>query len=149
LEKLADFYVHVFGCAPVYPERHLSGNWIEIGTRVPNVKIDGTHLRLPGYGDNGPTIEIFQYNKYKPISKQQINRQGLAHLAFFVDNVNDMLEKVLEFGGGQLGDVVQKEIPGVGFLTFVYASDPEGNFIELQNYNFDAHKNESTRKTDI
>lgn len=126
--------MQVFGCIPVYPERNLSGEWIVAGTGVPDVKISGIHLQLPGYGDDGPTIEIFQYNLFHSTFKQHINRQGFAHIAFSVNDVDEMLARVIEHGGGQLGDVVQQDIQCVGFLTFVYASDPEGNFIELQNY---------------
>ncbi|MBN2547235.1 MAG: hypothetical protein JXB50_15640 [Spirochaetes bacterium] len=60
--KLAGFYEKVFGCTKVYPERDLKGEWIEKGTGVNNAHINGIHLRLPGYGDAGTTLEIFQYN---------------------------------------------------------------------------------------
>ena len=60
--KLSQFYQQVFGCIPVPPSRNHAGQWIEDATGVPGAKIRGIHLRLPGYGDNGPTLEIFQYN---------------------------------------------------------------------------------------
>jgi len=61
-EKLAQFYIRVFGCQPVYPERDLTGEWINQATNIKDVHIRGIHLWLPGYVD-GPTLEIFQYNK--------------------------------------------------------------------------------------
>lgn len=45
-----------------------------------------------------------------------------------------MYKKVLENGGKALGEITNKEVPGVGLLTFVYMSDPEDNIIELQNW---------------
>lgn len=36
---LADFYITVFGCTPVYPKRHLSGEWLERGTAVSDANI--------------------------------------------------------------------------------------------------------------
>lgn len=46
-KKLAEFYIHVFGCKPVYPERHLSGEWIENLTKINDVEMNGIHLQLP------------------------------------------------------------------------------------------------------
>ena len=59
--KLAQFYETVFGCIRVPPERQLSGKWLDKGTGVAGAKISGVQLRLPGHGDTGPTLEIFQY----------------------------------------------------------------------------------------
>lgn len=30
-KSLADFYINVFGCQPILPERNLSGSWLEKG----------------------------------------------------------------------------------------------------------------------
>ena len=57
--KLAEFYEKVFGCIRILPERSFSGEWLEKGTGIKNAKIKGVHLRLPGFGENGPTLEIF------------------------------------------------------------------------------------------
>ena len=133
-EKLAKFYISVFGCEPVYPERDLTGKWIEDLTKIEDVHLQGIHLRLPGYVD-GPTLEIFQYNhqiKHNEISA--INTPGFAHIAFLVEDVQTVYRKLLEYDGSKLGDLVEKEIEGVGVLTVVYARDPEGNIIEIQNW---------------
>jgi len=44
------------------------------------------------------------------------------------------LNRWIEHGGKPLGETVTKEYDGIGTLTVVYASDPEGNFIEIQNW---------------
>jgi len=133
-EKLAQFYIKVFGCEPVYPERNLNGKWIDQVTNLEGVHIRGIHLRLPGYID-GPTLEIFEYNKkIKENELAAINRPGFAHIAFLVDDVEFYLNKTLEHGGSRLGELVEKEIEGIGVLTVVYARDPEENIIEIQNW---------------
>ena len=132
--KLADFYINVFNCKEVPPKRDLKGKWIEQGTGIEDVHIEGVHLRLPGYDDNGPTLEIFQYNKSIVQELKKINRQGLAHIAFRVENVEKVLQNVIEAGGGKLSEIIKHDIPEIGNLTFVYATDPEGNFIELQKF---------------
>lgn len=133
-EHLVAFYEKVFGCKRILPERDMSGKWIEDGTGVPNAHIKGVHLRLPGYGETGPILEIFQYNKNSIAEKVRINQCGIVHIAFLVDDVESALNIVLKEDGEQLGKIVTKVIPEVGTLTFVYAKDPEGNIIELQNW---------------
>ena len=123
-KKLAQFYINVFGCQPVYPERDLAGEWIDQATGIKDVRIRGIHLRLPGYED-GPTLEIFQYDKQiESDSPPAINRPGFAHIAFLAEDVQSFYDKLLENGGSKLGDIVEKEIEGVGVLTVVYAKGP-------------------------
>lgn len=132
--KLSKFYIDVFDCRPQYPERDLSGEWIDKMTNIDNVKIKGIHLSLPGCGD-GPSLEIFEY---EPDDLRRdastINRQGFGHIAFHVDAVEDVVAKLVEHGGTILGEMIKKEFEGLGLLTAVYARDPEGNFIEIQNW---------------
>ena len=132
--KLADFYIEVFDCMDISQERHLKGKWVEIGTGVANATIDGIHLLLPGSAKNGPTLEIFQYNRNEQKSSpSKANREGLGHLAFYVDDVQQILERVLLKGGSKIGDIAIQEFK-TGTLSFVYVTDPEGNIIEVQNW---------------
>jgi len=131
---LARFYERVFDCKPVLPERHLHEEWVGRAAGIPGAAIDGVHLRLPGCGSDGPTLEIFQYNHARAGDKPSINRPGLAHLAFAVQDVEEALTAVRDAGGGVVGELVRVDVPGVGRLTFVYATDPEGNIIELQKW---------------
>ena len=132
--RLVQFYEHTLGCIPVPPERALSGQWLEEGTGVPGAEIRGMHLRLPGYGADGPTLEIFAYNRRAERAETAINRPGFAHIAFAVKDVEDAREAVLAAGGGEIGQVVTLDIPDAGRVTFVYLTDPEGNIIELQHW---------------
>jgi catechol 2,3-dioxygenase-like lactoylglutathione lyase family enzyme len=134
--KLAEFYQQVFGCVPAPPERNLAGQWIEEATGVPGAEIRGVHLRLPGaeHGDVGPTLEVFQYNPSLARPETAVNRPGLSHIAFVVDDVQAARDAVISAGGHDLGKIVSVEIPGAGGITFVYVTDPEGNIIELQRW---------------
>lgn len=133
-KRLAGFYQRVLGCTPAPPERNLSGQWLERATGVPGAEIRGIHLRLPGCGEAGPTLEIFQYNCKKERPATAINRPGLAHIAFAVDDVQAARDAIIAAGGRDVGEVVSVEIPGAGNITFVYVTDPEGNMIELQRW---------------
>lgn len=132
-KSLAEFYIKVFNCKAIQPERNLSGEWIDKITGIPSVNIKGVHLELPG--TNGISLEIFEYlpEDTREINRK-INQKGFGHIAFHVDSVNDILEKVQTNGGKQLGKLIEKNYEGIGLLTAVYVTDPEGNFIEIQNW---------------
>jgi catechol 2,3-dioxygenase-like lactoylglutathione lyase family enzyme len=110
----------------------LSGKWLEKGTGVKNAAFSGIHLRLPGWGDEGPTLEIYQYTASQHKCPAAANREGFAHIAFEVADVQAAADSVLRHGGSRVGDIATAEVEGVGTLTFVYLADPEGNIIELQ-----------------
>jgi predicted enzyme related to lactoylglutathione lyase len=133
-EKLTEFYQQVFGCVPVPPSRDIEGQWLEDATGIPGAKIRGIHLRLPGHGDQGPTLEVFQYHQAEPSMKPAANRPGFQHIAFSVDDVEAARDAVIAAGGGMLGKVAASDIPGAGIVTLVYMTDPEGNIIELQRW---------------
>ena len=134
-KRLSRFYCEVFGCEPKGPERDLSAAWLDRVNAVPNARLRGVHLRLPGYGDDGPTLEIFSYNRLIERELPRANECGLAHIAFAVDDVDEALQAVIAAGGGAVGEIATGEVDGVGLLRVVYARDPEGNIVELQKWN--------------
>ena len=133
-KKLVRFYGDVFGCIPKGPERDLSGEWLDRVTALSAARLRGVHLRLPGYGDDGPTLEIFRYDGMLDRRLPMPNEPGFAHVAFAVDDVEKALETVISAGGGSVGEIATTEVAGVGSLQVVYARDPEGNIVELQKW---------------
>lgn len=132
--RIADFYDRVFGCEPVSSERDHSGPDFDALTAIPSGRVRGQHLRLPGHGEFGPTLEVFQFEPCESSEPRLLNRPGLAHLAFEVDDVAARREEVLAEGGSDLGQIVTIDIPGAGRLTLTYMRDPEGNIVELQHW---------------
>jgi predicted enzyme related to lactoylglutathione lyase len=130
--RLAAFYQSVFGCIPVPPERDLSGTQLEAGTGVPGSTLAGMHLRLPGAGADGPTLEIFSYSRFADGPAPAVNRPGFAHIAFAVASVNDARAEVLAAGGSPVGEVVTTTLANGARVTWCYVTDPEGNIVELQ-----------------
>ncbi|GAB5528130.1 MAG: hypothetical protein Roseis2KO_60020 [Roseivirga sp.] len=133
-ERLADFYIRVFDCIPKPPKRNQSGTWLEKGTGVKSAALEGMHLTLPGYGNDGPTLEVYQYAEIRDSLKPEPNSKGLGHLAFEVDNVYEILEKALAHGATRIGEISENMVEGVGKIQFVYIRDPEDNIIELQSW---------------
>ena len=130
---LAEFYRSVFGCVLIRPERHFSGAELEAGTAVPHASIDGVHVRLPGTGDEGPTLEIFSYSRVAEGPAPAVNRPGFGHIAFSVDSVPDARAEVLGAGGKAVGEIVTLTTTGRR-VTWCYVTDPEGNVVELQSW---------------
>ncbi len=132
--SLADFYQEVFGCEPVPPERDYSGEGLERGTGVRGARLAGIHLKLPGTGPDGPTLELFQYTPGGDLLEPSIHRPGYCHIAFAVPNVCEARAAVLAHGGSPIGEVVQFDLPEGGRVEWCYVADPEGNGIELQTW---------------
>lgn len=133
-KRLANFYELVFDCKPVPPERNQKGEWLDKGTGVLNAHLQGLHLRLPGLGDNGPTLEIYQYSTTLDSEKSLPNKKGFGHIAFQVDKIDELLELAIKNGASKIGELSEHHVENVGLLKFIYISDPDGNIIELQNW---------------
>ncbi len=134
-KKLVNFYINTFNCKIIPPIRNQSGLWLEIGTGLKNAKLEGAHLLLPGHGENGPTLEIYQYADIENQEAIPPNKRGFGHIAFEVEDFDGVLQKIEINGGKKFGEISKRTINGVGEITFIYARDPEGNLIELQNWN--------------
>ncbi|WP_420600981.1 VOC family protein [Flagellimonas sp.] len=131
---LVDFYIKTFDCKVVPPIRNQSGDWLERGTGLENAKLEGAHLLLPGCGEKGPTLEIYQYESIENQNPVPPNKRGFGHIAFEVESVEMILEILKKNGGKASGEITKRKVEGVGEITFVYARDPEGNLIELQSW---------------
>lgn len=128
---LADFYIEHLGCVPVLPERDLKGPAMESGTGIAGATLRGLHVRLPGHGPEGPTLEIFSYGAMPEKPETAINRPGYGHLAFQVADVAAARAELLAAGGQALGAIVRTPV-GDRSVTWCYVTDPEGNPVELQ-----------------
>jgi predicted enzyme related to lactoylglutathione lyase len=133
--SLSSFYQEIFGCVPVPPPRDLSGPELEAGTAIPGAHLQGEHLRLPGCGEDGPTLEIYSYAAMLPHPEPLVNRPGYGHLAFAVGDVAAMRQVVLAAGGQAVGEVVCTRA-GQARVTWCYLTDPEGNILELQAWDY-------------
>jgi catechol 2,3-dioxygenase-like lactoylglutathione lyase family enzyme len=131
---MARFYQDVFGCIPVPPERHYKGVDLERGTGVAGSELHGVHLRLPGCGDGGPTLEIYSYSISEKAITPAVNRPGFGHIAFEVSDVKQQRQAILNAGGKAMGDVVTLRLVNGAKVTWCYMRDPEGNIIEIQSW---------------
>lgn len=132
-KRLIKFYKDVLQCKSIGETRDLQGEWLDKLTGIPNAHIVGEHLCLPGYETDHPTLEIFSYDTMEDACIA-INKCGIAHLAFEVDDVENTLQLLLQNGGKQIGELVKTEYANGKKAVLVYATDCEGNIIELQSW---------------
>lgn len=132
--KLAKFYTEVFGCSLAPPERDYKGEALDAGTGLKGAHLTGAHFHLPGYGEEGPTLEIYNYDQLEESPKPAVNRPGFGHLAFEVDDVQEARSLVQAGGGGVIGEIVTLTTKTGSKVTWCYMTDPEGNIIELQSW---------------
>ena len=132
--SLADFYTRMFGCELVPPEREYRGDDLAAGTGVPGAALRGAHLRLPGHGPTGPTLEIYQFESMPEGLPPAANRPGFEHIAFAVPSVVEARTAILAAGGRAIGTVVTLQTADGRFVTWTYVTDPEDNIIELQSW---------------
>jgi predicted enzyme related to lactoylglutathione lyase len=133
-KKLAKFYTDVFGCIFVLPERDYQGDELDAGTGLKGAHLTGAHLRLPGYGDTGPTLEIYNYEQLEGGQTPAVNRPGFGHIAFEVNDVYQARKEVETNGGGVIGEIVTLTTKVGSKVTWCYMTDPEGNILELQSW---------------
>src|ERR1700693_5067780 len=98
--------MRVLGCDFVPPERDYRGPVLEAGTGLPGAALRGAHLRLPGMGPDGPTLEIYQYEVEPPALPTAPTRPGFGHIAFVVPDVAEARATFLAEGGQHVGEVV-------------------------------------------
>ena len=131
-QRLSEFYQNVFDCIPVPPERDYAGAELSSATGIANASLRGIHLLLPGFGPDGPTLEIFQYGQNLAGHPRAVNQPGFGHIAFEVDDVAAARSEVLARGGTAVGDLVDLTTSDGRKVSWCYVKDIEGNIIELQ-----------------
>ena len=130
-DRLADFYKTVFNCEDLYPRTDRSGESMSQCNGVPNAEIYAAWLSLPGV--DGPFLEIFQYKNTHDRPTPPVNQPGYGHISFEVEDIHAMYDAIIEAGGASLGEVANfgtAEAPSF----YVYARDPEGNVVELEQH---------------
>jgi lactoylglutathione lyase len=99
------------------------------------MELDGVRLRSQFIeGEGGIRLELLLFTSPPADgtrTRRLLNRFGISHLSFHVDDVNAVADKIRRFGG-EVHDHTRTTLgtPG-GAPEFVYCSDPDGTRIEL------------------
>jgi catechol 2,3-dioxygenase-like lactoylglutathione lyase family enzyme len=103
------------------------GDWIDRIIGLENAKVEVVMARGP---DGGDVFEVVRF--HSPPSGPQgpapaVNRPGLRHIAFTVDDVRAVVDRVREAGWDTVGEIVDYE----HMFLLCYVRGPEGLIVEL------------------
>ncbi len=129
LERSRRFYRDGLGFEEV-GSHHVGDEFASL-MEVPGVDLDSVMLAR-----DGVTIELLGFrapgHTGEPV-RRPMNRLGLTHLSFRVDDVNAVAAAIEREGGVVIGGTrTTLDISGVA-LDFVYCTDPDGTRIELMH----------------
>ena len=125
LEKSTEFY-----CALGFVEDNRAieeGDFIDTVVGLQNTKLEWVKLKAP----DGYLLELLQYHSHpekKEIAKQKSSQLGCSHLAFSVDDIDSICEKIEKIGGSVVN------LPGLTKdkkIKVAYCHDIEGNLMEI------------------
>lgn len=128
-DALARFYVTALGCAALREPRVLSGEKVSRGNGLAGCEICSVWLGFPGA--DTPFLELHQHKTSPERGPSGVNAPGIRHLAFRVKDIHATLSAIIGAGGAALGDITDFGTAQSPYYI-VYASDPEGNILELE-----------------
>ena len=123
LEKAIEFYHKMFGFTVIGNE-----SWENSDAYDQAIGLRGSAARGVIMAGHNCHIELFEYSAPKPTTDTPetflAHETGIRHIAFYVDDPQKELDRLISLGGSALGSLPE----GGGA---VYARDPFGNMIEL------------------
>ena len=137
LERSVRFYCDVLGFRKTH-DVVMEGAWIETIIGLRGVKGLVAFVEPPA---GGPRIELLQYVTPAGIAlpeNSRANTRGLRHVAFRVDGIAAMTERLRAAGVTLFSEPVRVPAGVVKFAagdkTLVYFLDPDGVILELAEY---------------
>jgi catechol 2,3-dioxygenase-like lactoylglutathione lyase family enzyme len=103
------------------------GAWIDRIIGLENAKVEVVMVRGP---DGSDVFEVVRFHSPAASAQEAApapNRPGLRHVAFTVDDVRGVVDRVREAGWETVGEIVDYE----GMFLLCYVRGPEGLIVEL------------------
>jgi catechol 2,3-dioxygenase-like lactoylglutathione lyase family enzyme len=104
-----------------------SGEWIDQIIGLEDVTIEIVMVRVPDGSDVFEVVRFHSPSAGAHELKPATNRPGLRHVAFKVDDVRGVVERVREAGWETVGEIVNFE----DTFLLCYVRGPEGLIVEL------------------
>jgi catechol 2,3-dioxygenase-like lactoylglutathione lyase family enzyme len=104
-----------------------SGEWIDRIIGLENVTVEVVMARAP---DGSDIFEVVRFQSPSAGAQEPApaaNRPGLRHIAFTVDDVRGVVDRVREAGWDTVGEIVDFE----NTFLLCYVRGPEGLIVEL------------------
>ena len=100
LQTAIDFFIKGLNCE-LRSKRKLSGDYLRL--TIGDDRILEAEIALLDF-PNGPTLEIVEYNQKLKDSSFSLINIGTYHIAYFVTNMEDCLQKLFDLGCNLLGE---------------------------------------------
>ena len=140
LERSAGFYERVFGFRRGF-SAVLQGEWIETLTGLQNVRAQCLFLDLP---NDGVRLELLRYDSppSETNDRNGVQAIGMRHLAFEVENLDAVLEKLRLEGVEPRSQPVEVpfRVGNLGRKRLCYFQDPDGIILEIAAYEPQNHQ---------
>ena len=128
IDRSMGFFDRAIGFAPA--ENYALSNhsdWLDIVNELDGVKLRAQMVRSP----EGNTIELLKIDQpacFGPRERRTMNQYGLTHLAFYVDNIDQIAADVVANGGSTYPHTRAIFASGI---EIQYCTDPDGVRVEL------------------
>jgi catechol 2,3-dioxygenase-like lactoylglutathione lyase family enzyme len=107
----------------------IEGEWVDRIIALPDARVEVVMVRLP---DGTDTLELVRF--HAPVADggagagpAPANRPGIRHIAYRVDDLHEVVDRVRAAGWGTLGEIVDYQ----GQFLLCYLRGPEGLIVEL------------------
>jgi catechol 2,3-dioxygenase-like lactoylglutathione lyase family enzyme len=137
LQRSVDFYTQLLGFT-ILRKAHLEGEWIERIVGLKDVSADVVYIVAP---EGEPRIELLSYASPRGVAlplNSLPNTIGLRHIAFRVDDIQNLYATLKDAGVHLLGEPVTVPTGVIkhdaGQKTLLYFTDPDGVLLELAEY---------------
>jgi catechol 2,3-dioxygenase-like lactoylglutathione lyase family enzyme len=104
-----------------------SGDWIDRIIGLENVTVEVVMARLPDGSDIFEVVRFHSPSAGAGDPAPATNRPGLRHIAFTIDDVRGIVDRVREAGWDTVGEIVNYE----NTYLLCYVRGPEGLIVEL------------------
>ena len=122
LDRAIAFYAAAFGYRIAFLERGMEGQ-IRAMTGEPGLTCDIAQLQAPA---SGHVLELIAFHGRAPGPEKPL-APGMAHVAFYVDDLETALAEVERLGAVRLGAITQ-----FSDGRSVYCREPAGSFFEME-----------------
>ena len=136
IQAAIGFYRYLLGMR-LAKQATIRGPWIDAMTGLAEVEADVAFLELPA----GPGIELLHYRNpegTRPEGLARPNTKGLRHFALRVRNLDELAVRMKAVGVRLVSEVQEVPAAQVDYADqrkrLLYCHDPEGNLLELCEY---------------
>lgn len=129
LESATRFYTAAFGYEVIFENPGITDLIVGM-VGIPGLECDLVQLQHP---TTRHVLELLEFRNVAPgMEDRGPTRPGSGHIAFFVDDLDLSLERVLKMGAELLGEITHWPAgPGWPEGRSVYCKDPSGTVFEL------------------